>query len=260
MASLTFALKFSMTFFLLGLHLALFILFAISLAIRSGGNIEAIALGIEAVQLILIPIRLYYYIRFRDRPSRLTHERLFFLCLWLISLSGAIIISVRSPHLLDDFAGLSHPEPAAIAVITLAWLAWTLTVHLIWVVIQEELTALDEEDLPEEPIAWPAYTTPAPRATQNQSRPKRISAKIVAVAHGSDPLLWARKKNGYGKAQEKSKGLKGKGKERERAPAVPTAAYDPRDRRLPPLPQQQQGGSEMRMKTTYDSWYGWDAA
>ncbi|KAI0371711.1 hypothetical protein BV20DRAFT_158265 [Pilatotrama ljubarskyi] len=250
MASLTFALKFSMTFFLLGLHLGLFILCIISLAIRSGGDTEAIALGIEAVQLILLPIRLSYYVRYRDRPSRLTHERLFFLCLWLVSLAGAILVSVRSPHLLDDFAGLAHPELAAIAAITLSWLAWTLTVHLIWIAIQEDLDRSDE-DGPEEPIAWPAYTTPS---RTNPSRPKRISAKIVAVAHGSDPLLWARKKNRHGQGPVQAQS-KGQDKEKGKGPAMPTAAYDPRERRLPPVPLPQ-----MRMKTTYDSWYGWEAA
>ncbi|KAI0637199.1 hypothetical protein C8Q77DRAFT_1155054 [Trametes polyzona] len=227
MASLTFAVKFSMTFFILGLHLALFILFLVSLAVHSGSNVEAIALGIEAVQLILIPIRLYYYIRYRDSPSRLTHERLFFVCLLLISLTGAIWVSVRSPHLLDDFAGLAHPEPAAIAAITLTWLAWTLTVHLIWISVQEHA---DAEDAEEEPVAWPGYTDP-PRV----SRPKRISAKIVAVAHGSDPLLWSRKKNRHPGAAVQ--------------PAMPT--YDPRNRRQPPPPPP--------MRTTYNDWYAGEA-
>ncbi|KAI0831074.1 hypothetical protein BC628DRAFT_724247 [Trametes gibbosa] len=223
MASLTFAVKFSMAFFLLGLHLALFILFVFSLGVHTGGTVEAIALGIEVVQLILIIVRLCYYVRYRDLPSRLTHERLFFLCLWLLSTVGALWISVQTPRLLDDFAGLTYPEPAAVTAITLTWLAWTITVHLIWVVVHE--ASAYEED--EEPVPWPAHTQ-LPRI----SHPKRISAKIVAVAHGSDPLLWARKKNRPGQGYMLQ-------------PARPT--YDPRDRRQPPHMQQ--------AKTTYNQWY-----
>ncbi|KAI8998841.1 hypothetical protein BD414DRAFT_135591 [Trametes punicea] len=229
MASLTFAVKFSMTFLLLGLHLALFALFVLSLVIRSGGNTEAIALGIEAVQLVLLPIRLYYYFRYRDSPSRLTHERLFFFCMWLVSLTGAIWISVHSPSLMDDFAGLSYPEIAAVAAITLSWLAWTLTVHLIWIAVQEADAALDEVN--EEPVPWPSYTSP-PRI----SRPKRLSAKVVAVAHGSDPLLWSRKKTRHGQGQPQGQ-----------APVQPAMPiYDPRDRQ-PALPTQ--------LRTTYNQWY-----
>lgn len=91
-------------------------------------------------------------------------------------------------------------------------------------VIQE--AAADEED--EEPVQWPAHGAEPPRI----SRPKRISAKIVAVAHGSDPLLWARKKNRPGQGYMPQ-------------PARPT--YDPHDRRQPPHMQQ--------VQTTYNQWY-----
>ncbi|CDO70697.1 hypothetical protein BN946_scf184798.g12 [Trametes cinnabarina] len=236
MASLTFAVKFSMTFLLIGLHIALFFLFVLSLSMRTGGNTEAIALGIEVVQLILLPIRLYFYIRYRDTPSRLKHERTFFLCMWLIGLTGTVWISIHSPNLLDAFAKLPHPDVAAIVTITFAWLAWTLTVHLLWISLQDANDAADDE---EEPVAWPAYTSPPPIG-----RPKRISAKIVAVAHGSDPLLWARKKTRHahgarpGCAQVPDQPRVGV------QPAMPT--YDPHDRQ-PGLPPQ--------MKTTYNQWY-----
>ncbi|EIW60585.1 uncharacterized protein TRAVEDRAFT_45833 [Trametes versicolor FP-101664 SS1] len=236
MVSIAFAMKFSMTIFLLGLHLGLALLFVLSLTARSGGNVEAIALGIEAVQLILIPIRLYFYLRYRKSPSRLQHERLFFVCLWVISLASAIWVSIHSPKLLDDFAGLSYPEPAAIAAITLTWLAWTLTVHLIWITVQEHNDAQDDD----EPVPWPAYTKPLPPV----NRPKRISAKIVAVAHGSDPLLWDRKKNRHGQDYPPPKAPR---------PAMPT--YDPRDRRQAPMPPQ----LPQVPRTTYNSWYNAEA-
>ncbi|KAI0670585.1 hypothetical protein C8Q78DRAFT_1079532 [Trametes maxima] len=246
MATLAFAVKFSLTFFLLGLHLALFILFVLSLAARTGtgGITEAIALGIEIVQLVLLSIRLYFYIRHRNSPSRLTHERFFFLSLWLISLTGAIWISIHAPSMLDDFAGLSQPEAAAIIAITLSWLAWTLTVHLIWLAVQEHMDAEDAEDSAE-PIRWPdhgAFSSP-PRI----SRPKRISAKIVAVAHGSDPLLWARKKNRHGQGYAQGLGV-GLGQS-SMQPARPT--YDPRDRQ-PAVPPPQ-------VRTTYNHWSEWEA-
>ncbi|KAI0781157.1 hypothetical protein BD413DRAFT_620619 [Trametes elegans] len=236
MASLAFAVKFSMIFFLLGLHLALCVLFAISFAVHSGSTTEAVALGIEIVQLIILPIRLYYYVRHRNHPWRLTHERLFFLCIWLISLTAAIWISVHTPSLLEDFAGLSAPEAAAIAVITLTWLSWTFTVHLMWIAVQEKDAALDDDE--NEPIPWPGTDSKFSGATRPRiSHPKRISAKIVAVAHGSDPLLWARKKNRHG---QKQTGFGAAGVQK----AMPT--YDPRDRLPPQVPP---------VKTTYNNWY-----
>ncbi|KAI9064206.1 hypothetical protein FKP32DRAFT_609655 [Trametes sanguinea] len=236
MTSITFAVKFSMCFLLLGLHNALFVLFVISLAMRTGGNTEAIALGIEAVQLILLPIRLYFYIRYRNSPSRLKHERTFFLCMWLLGLAGAIWISIHSPYLLDAFSRLSHPEVAAIAAITFSWLAWTLTVHLLWIAVQDIHEADDDGD---EPVPWPAYTSPPPI-----SRPKRISAKIVAVAHGSDPLLWSRKKTRHGNVQRPGPGQVPVHPGLGMQPAMPT--YDPRDR---------QPGAPPPMRTTYNHWY-----
>ncbi|KAH9901168.1 hypothetical protein C8Q73DRAFT_233395 [Cubamyces lactineus] len=231
MTSLTFAVKFSLTFVVLGLHLALFVLLVISLAIHSGSNTEAIALGIEAVQLVLISIRLYYYFRYRNAPSRLKHEPIFFVSLWLISLSAALWISIRSPGLLKDFSGLSYPEVAAIVAITFTWLAWTLTVHLIWIAVQDHEAGLDQQD-ELEPVPWPSYTSPS-----RISRPKRISAKVVAVAHGSDPLLWARKKDRHGQGPARTAGVQ---------PAKPT--YNPHDRQ-PAIPP------HTGMKTTYNQWY-----
>ncbi len=93
----------------------------------------------------------------------------------------------------------------------------------------------------EEPVQWPGYTPP-----RSANRPKRISAKIVAVAHGSDPLLWARKKNRHGQDYPPVP-----------RPAMPT--YDPRDRRqwqaqVPPAPKLPQVP-----RTTYNSWYNVEA-
>ena len=45
----------------------------------------------------------------------------------LFLLAGALWISIRSPGLLEDFSGLSHPEVAAIVAITFTWLSWTLS-------------------------------------------------------------------------------------------------------------------------------------
>ncbi|KAI0646858.1 hypothetical protein C8Q79DRAFT_925542 [Trametes meyenii] len=262
MASLAFAVKFSLSEYPISslpsgspeLMATLFVLFVLSLAARTGtgGITEAIALGIEIVQLVLLSIRLYFYIRHRNSPSRLTHDRFFFLSLWLISLTGAIWISVHAPSMLDDFAGLSQPEAAAIIAITLSWLAWTLTVHLIWLAVQEHIDAEDAEDEPAEPIRWPDHGAFKPSSSPPRiSRPKRISAKIVAVAHGSDPLLWARKKNRHGQGYARGLGVQGLGQSSVQ-PARPT--YAPRDRQsavLPPPPPPP-------MRTTYNHWSEWE--
>lgn len=99
--------------------------------------------------------------------------------------------------------------------------------------MQEHNDAEDDE----EPVPWPAYTKPPPPV----NRPKRISAKIVAVAHGSDPLLWDRKKNRHGQDYPPPR------------PAMPT--YDPRDRRQAPMPPQ----LPQVPRTTYNSWYNAEA-
>ncbi|KAI0721550.1 hypothetical protein C8T65DRAFT_200042 [Cerioporus squamosus] len=225
MASLQFALKFSLTFFVLGLHLGLGLLFLLSFIVRSGRSIEGIVIGVEAILIIMTSIRLWYYFtRYRAVPNaqRLRREsvdeRVFLVALWVLSLANAVWITVHALNLPEGFAGLPHPDVAAIAAITLIWLAWTVceyatfpfifpssteltmlfsaAVHLLWILVQEENAWLDAEV--DGPVQWPStaaasYTPPPARRFPSD---KRISAKIVAVQHGSPPELWAKKKFG----------------------------------------------------------------
>lgn len=129
---------------------------------------------------------------------------------------------------------ISHlPYPATLAYNCSRLTSYSFpAVHLIWITVQEHNDAEDDD----EPVPWPAYTKPLPPV----NRPKRISAKIVAVAHGSDPLLWDRKKNRHGQDYPPPKAPR---------PAMPT--YDPRDRRQAPMPPQ----LPQVPRTTYNSWY-----
>lgn len=94
-------------------------------------------------------------------------------------------------------------------------------VHLLWILVQEENAWLDAEA--DVLVQWPsraaaAYTPPPGRRFPSD---KRISAKIIAVQHGSPPELWTKKNV-----------------EKPRAEATVTSpqpvkpAYDPRVRQI----------------------------
>ncbi|RDX48368.1 hypothetical protein OH76DRAFT_1352670 [Lentinus brumalis] len=228
MSSLQFALKFSLTVFVLGLHLGLALLFLLSFIVRSGRSTEGIAIGVEAILIVMTSIRLWYYFtRYqmgtnRQRMRRESvDERVFLVALWILSLANAVWITVHALNLPEGFAGLPHPDVAAIASITLIWLAWTVSVHLLWILVQEENAWLDAEA--DVLVQWPsraaaAYTPPPGRRFPSD---KRISAKIIAVQHGSPPELWAKKNVEKPRAEATVTSLQ---------PAKP--AYDPRVRQI----------------------------
>ncbi|KAI0747905.1 hypothetical protein C8Q80DRAFT_1120527 [Daedaleopsis nitida] len=263
MSTLQFALKFSMTLFVLCLHFGLVLLFLLSFIVRSGKSTEGIAFGVEIIVFIMVSIRLWYYwaryrkMTYAQRMRRdAIDERVFVVVLWVLSLANAVWISVHALSLPDGFAGLPRPDFAAVAIITLTWLAWTLcehltevlvltfstntrsssAVHLIWILVQEETSWFDEEDL-EKPIQWPSTAstyTPEPPRHRPLMRGGRLSAKIVAVQHGSPPELWAKNR---GMAQ------------REVAPPVLQPArptYDPKARQMREPPP---------IKTSQYQWY-----
>ena len=166
----------------------------------------------------------------------------------------------------DGFAGLPRPDFAAVAVITLTWLAWTIgthaplmslrkntgqltiwraisAVHLIWILVQEETAWLTAEVQPEV-AQWPstvAAYTPEPTRRHPTTRAGRLSAKIVAVQHGSPPELWAKNK---GTARERERAEAPLPPQPTLQPARPT--YDPRARQMRDPPP---------VKTSRYQWY-----
>ncbi|RPD65908.1 hypothetical protein L226DRAFT_183047 [Lentinus tigrinus ALCF2SS1-7] len=245
MSSLQFVFKFTLTVFVFALHVGLGLLFLLSFIVRSGRSTEGIAIGIEAILIFMLSIRLwYYYTRYRTMTNAhrmqrdSVDERVFLVALWVLSLANAVWITVHALNLPEGFAGVPHPDVAAIASITLIWLAWTVSVHLLWILVQEENAWLDAVAKDDGPVRWPStaaagtYTPPPPRRFPSD---KRISAKIVAVQHGSPPELWAKKNFGNPRAEVGVPGLQ---------PAKPT--YNPRARQFCEPPP---------VKTSRYQWY-----
>ncbi len=118
-------------------------------------------------------------------------------------------------------------------------------VHLIWILVQEETTWIEVET--ESAIDWPSTSrtyssgpyTPEPPRRNPIGRFGRISAKIIAVQHGSPPELWSKNK---GKASQVAPAPSPPPPTLE--PARPT--YDPRARQMREAPP---------IKTSRYQWY-----
>ena len=78
--------------------------------------------------------------------------------------------------------------------------------HLLWILIQEENFWLEAQAAAKaEEAQWVASVTrggPSPPSSAWRDPHKRVSAKIVAVQHGTAPELWTKKNFGSPRAAE----------------------------------------------------------